>query len=72
MNLFISDKEIFEKYNEIWNKIKNLFEKEFDSEPMCNDKSPIKTPIEGEHYTCFSVNTLCSCLSRGKINYLGC
>ena len=67
-NLLANDKEIFEKYNKIWDKIKNLFEKKFDSEPVYNDKyvkAKInsydtnfygnKTPIEDEHYTCFSV-----------------
>ena len=30
--------KILEKCNEISNKIKNLFEKQFDSEPVYNDK----------------------------------
>ena len=38
MNLVVNDKEILKKYNEIWDKIKNLFEKKFDSEPVYNDK----------------------------------
>ena len=38
MNLLVNDKEILKKYNKIWDKIKNLFEKKFDSEPVCNDK----------------------------------
>ena len=67
MNLLVNDEEILEKYNKIQDKIKNLFKKEFDSEPVYNDKYipakinlydtsfyGYKTPIEGEHYTCFS------------------
>ena len=33
-NPLVNDKEILEKYNEIWDKIKNFFRKEFDSEPV--------------------------------------
>ena len=33
MNLLVNDKEILEKFNEIWDKIKNLFGENFDSEP---------------------------------------
>ena len=38
INLLDNDKEILEKYSKIWNQIKKLFEKKFDSEPLCNDK----------------------------------
>ena len=38
MNFEVNDEKIFKKYNEIWDKIKNLFEKLFNSEPMNNDK----------------------------------
>ena len=36
--ILVNDNKILEKYNEIWNKIKNLFKKEFDSEPVYDDK----------------------------------
>ena len=42
--LLVCDELLIEKYNEIWNKIKNLFKKESDSEPVYNDKY-IKTKI---------------------------
>ena len=32
------DDELLEKYNEIWKKVKNRLEKEFDSEPVYNEK----------------------------------
>ena len=34
----------WKKYNEVWNKIESLFKKEFNSEPVYNDKY-IKTKI---------------------------
>ena len=78
-NLVVNDKEILKKYNEIWDKIKNLFDKEFDSEPVYNNKYikveinlynasfyGNKTPIGGEHYTCFSVILLDSIVNVDK------
>ena len=38
MNHLVNDKEILEKYNEIWDKIKHLFGKKFYSEPVHNNK----------------------------------
>ena len=38
-------KKILEKYDNIWNKIKSLFKKEFNSEPVYNDKY-IKTKMK--------------------------
>ena len=65
MNLFVNDKKNIRK---IWNKIKKIFQKESESEPVYNDtyiNAKInlydtnfygnKAPIEGEHYTCFFV-----------------
>ena len=45
MNLLVNDKEILEKCCEIWNKIKILIKKEFNSEPMYHDQY-IKTKIK--------------------------
>ena len=79
MNLLVNDKEMLEKYNKIWDKIKNLFEKKFDTEPVYNDKyikAKInsyntnvygnKTSIEGELYTFFSVILLDSIVNVDK------
>ena len=62
MNHLVNDKEILEKYSEIWDEIKHLFGKEFYSEPVYNNKYiKVKinlyntkfygnnTPIEDEH-----------------------
>ena len=38
MSLLIKDDELLKKCNEIWEKVKNSIEKEFDSEPVYNEK----------------------------------
>ena len=38
MSLLIKDDELLEKYNEIWEKVKNSIKKEFDCEPVYNEK----------------------------------
>ena len=43
INLLVNDKDM--KYFEMWNKIKSLVEKEFNNEPVYNDKC-IKTKIK--------------------------
>ena len=43
INLLVNDKDM--KYFEMWNKIKSLVEKEFNNEPVYNDKY-IKTKIK--------------------------
>ena len=37
-SFLIKDDELLEKYNEIWEKVKNSLKKEFDSEPVYNEK----------------------------------
>ena len=44
IDLSVNDKEILKRYSEIWNKIKSLIKKEFNSEPVYNDKY-IKTKV---------------------------
>ena len=71
MNILVNDKEILKKYTERWNKIKNLFKKEFNAELVYNDKY-IKTKIliyNDKVYTNFQHNKTpkdnecCACLS---------
>ena len=38
MSVFIKDDELLEKYNEIWKKASNSIKKEFDSEPVYDEK----------------------------------
>ena len=38
MNLLVNDKEILKKHTKIWNKIESLIKKDFNSEPVYNDK----------------------------------
>ena len=71
INLLVNDKKILEKYFEIWNKIKSLIKKEFNSEPVYNDKYiKIKIKIYNDKvYTNFQHNKMqkdneyCACLS---------
>ena len=71
MNLLVNDKEVLKKYTERWNKIKNLFKKEFNSEPVYNEKY-IKTKIliyndklntNFQHNKAPKDNECCACLS---------
>ena len=70
-NLLVNDKEILEKHSKIRNKIKSLFKKEFNNEPVCNDKY-IKTKIKiyndgvytnFQYYKTPKDNEYCICLS---------
>ena len=44
----IKDDELLEKYNEIWEKVKNFIKKEFDSEPVYNEKY-LKAKIKSDN-----------------------
>ena len=70
LNRLVNDKEILKNHSEIWNKIKSLIKKEFNSEPVYNDKY-IKTKIKiynDRVYTNFQHNKIpkdyeyCACL----------
>ena len=38
MSFLIKDDELLEKYNEIWENVRNSIKKEFDSEPVYDEK----------------------------------
>ena len=38
MSFLIKNDKLIEKYNKIWEKIKNSIKKEFDNEPVYNEK----------------------------------
>ena len=38
VSLLIKDDKLLEKYNEIWEKVSNIIYKEFDSNPVYNEK----------------------------------
>ena len=38
MSFLVKDDELLGKYNEIWETVKNNLKKEFDSEPVYNEK----------------------------------
>ena len=82
MNFLFHNKEIIRKYNEIWNRIKDLFGKEFNSEAIyggtvkyiksklnpCNTNFyGINVSVKGKNYTQFSIISLDSIISvNGK------
>ena len=39
LSFLIKDDELLEKYNDIWEKVKNNIKKEFDSEPVYSKKN---------------------------------
>ena len=45
MSFFIKHDELLEKYNEIWEKVRNKIKNEFDSEPVYHEKY-LKTKIK--------------------------
>ena len=44
ITFLVHDKELLQKYNDIWDKISNLLKEGFDSEPVYNNKY-IKTKM---------------------------
>ena len=60
MSFLIKDDELLEKYNEIWEKVKNSIKKELHSEPVYNEKyqkTKIK-PYNGKINTNFHNNEM--------------
>ena len=60
VSFLIKDNELLEKYNEIWEKVKNSIKNELDSEPVYNEeykKSKIK-PYNGKINTNFHDNKI--------------
>ena len=45
MPFLIKNKKSSEKHNEIWKKVSNIFKKQFDSEPLYNEKY-LKTKLK--------------------------
>ena len=45
MSFLIKDEKLLEKYNEIWKKVSKIIKKEFDNNPVYNEKY-IKTKIK--------------------------
>ena len=71
-------KKILKKDNEIWDKIKNLFKKEFNNEPVCKTVNISlyivnfygnKMSEENECYTCLSVILLYSIFFNSYTEY---
>ena len=48
-NFLVDDKELLKKYSKLWNKIKILFKKEFDKEPLYDNKY-ISAKVNGTEF----------------------
>ena len=86
MSFVIKDNDVLDKYNEIWDKIKETLSIKFHSMPVYDEKyikakvrefNVIKTnflgdevPKENEHYTCIACITIDSVMRMEKKNYL--
>ena len=48
MSFLIKDEKLFEKHNEMWEKVSNIIKKELDSKPVWNEKylKYLKTKIK--------------------------
>ena len=81
MYFMIKDHELLEKYNKIQDKVCNIIKKEFDNEPIYNDKYPKiklkfskekikasfdKKPKEVSHCICLSVTLISSVFKMDK------
>ena len=58
VSFYITDEQLTEKYNEVWEKGKNSLKKEFDIEPVYNEKylkSKIKSYNKKTNTYCFSI-----------------
>ena len=81
ISFLIKDDKLLEKYNEIWEKVKNSLKKEFDSEPVYNEKylkakiksynGKIKTkiPKKGSQLICLIAILIDSVFRSGKSYY---
>ena len=85
MSFVIKDDDVLDKYNEIWDKIKETLSIKFHSMPVYDEKyikakvrefNVIKTnflgdevPKENEHYTCIACITIDSVMRMEKENY---
>ena len=79
ISFMIKDDDVLDKYNEIWDKIKNKFSIKFHNTPVYDEKFDgvikanflgDKTSKENKHYTCRDCITIDSVLRIAKQNYL--
>ena len=78
MSFLIKDDKLLKKYNKIWKKVKNSIDKDFNSDPVYNEKC-LKAKIKsyyGKINTNFHNNKIpnegahCVCLSVILINFI--
>ena len=78
MSFLIKNSEVWEKYEDIWNVIKNKLNIKFHSQPVYENKylkvkvrvfNGNNVPKENTYCTCIACITLDSVLKMGKKNY---
>ena len=78
ISFLIRDDKWLEKHNDIWEKVESSLKKEFDSEPIHNEKylkeintnfHNNKIPKEGSQYICLSVILIDSVFRKDKNYY---
>ena len=78
MSFLIKNSEVWEKYEDIWNVIKNKLNIKFHSQPVYENKylkvkvrvfNGNNVPKENTYYTCIACITLDSVLKMNKKNY---
>ena len=79
MSFKVTDNNLLEKYTEIWRRVSNLMNTEFDSEPVYGDVGKYittkikmyedKVPKENGSYDCLSLITLDSVSRLNKEYY---
>ena len=78
MSFLIKNSEVWEKYEDIWNVIKNKLNIKFHSQPVYENKylkvkvrvfNGNNVPKENRYCTCIACITLDSVLKMGKKNY---
>ena len=67
LSFVTDDKEVYEKYNEIWNIVKKLFKLKFSVNPVRDDKYIV--PLEKNHYICIPAIDIHSVLKIDKRAY---
>ena len=75
MPFLIKDDKLLKKYDKIWKKVKNSIDKDFNSDPVYNEKC-LKAKIKSKINTNFHNNKIpnegahCVCLSVILINFI--
>ena len=59
---------MLEKYNKIWKKVSSIIKKEFDSEPVCNEKYLKTKNADSKNIEKYSKYLLLICITERKLS----